>query len=92
MDKVFSNKVKQIFPNNKITEKGENIIVDDNLKKEVLDFCEGVSNMNGKKAEVKFNDELIVQLESFGHIDIKTMFKKAVDELKKNLAKVSKSI
>lgn len=92
MDKGLMDNVKKIFPDNEVSERGNNIIVKDNLKREILDFCEGLSSMNGKKAEAKFNDELIVSLESFGQIGVRPMFKKAIEELKKNLSKVSKSI
>ena len=58
----------------------------------MLDVCEGISNKDGKKAEITFNDELVVNLESFGQIDVKDIFKKSIDGLKKDLAQVSKKI
>lgn len=90
MNKEFLDNVKKVCPKNEIKEKGDKIIVYDNQKKEVLDVCEGISINSGKKAEVEYKDELIVSLESFGQIDVKTMFKKAIEELKKDLAKAQK--
>ena len=46
----------------------------------------------GKKAEVVFNDNLIVTIESFGQIKAEEIFKKAVEELKKDLETMSKKI
>lgn len=91
MDKEFSDKVKKIF-SNEIKEKGNKIVVYDNKKKTILDVCEGICNANGKKAEVVFSDELIISLESFGQMDVKNVFKKSIDELKKDLSKMSKKL
>jgi DNA-directed RNA polymerase subunit D len=92
MDKKFSDKVKELCPNNPISEKGDKIIVRDDKEKEVLDLCEGIANIEGKKAEVNFNDELVLNLESFGQIDIKQILKKAIEELKKDLSATAKKI
>tara|TARA_Y100000310_G_scaffold323175_1_gene383195 strand:- start:1162 stop:1872 length:711 start_codon:yes stop_codon:yes gene_type:complete len=92
IDKKFADKVKEVCPSNETKEKGDKIIITDNQNKEVLDVCEGISNKDGKKAEITFNDELVVNLESFGQIDVKDIFKKSIDGLKKDLAQVSKKI
>lgn len=91
MDKKFSEKVKEIC-SNKIKEKGNNIVIYDDEKKGVLDVCEGICNAGGKKAEVKFNDELIINLESFGQMNVKNIFKKSINELKKDLSKIPKKL
>ncbi|MCH8945585.1 MAG: DNA-directed RNA polymerase subunit D [Nanoarchaeota archaeon] len=91
MDKEFSDKVKEVC-SNEIKEKGNKIVVYDDKKKAILDVCEGICNANGKKAEVRFNDELIINLESFGQINVKNVFKKSIDELKKDLSKIPKKL
>lgn len=91
MDKEFLDKVKEIC-SNEIKEKGNKIVVYDNKKKPILDVCEGICHANGKKAEVSFNDELIINLESFGQMNVKNIFKKSLDELKKDLSKISKKL
>ena len=91
MDKEFSDKVKEIC-SNEIKEKGNKIVVYDDKEKPILDVCEGICNANGKKAEVSFNDELIINLESFGQINVKNVFKKSLDELKKDLSKIPKKL
>lgn len=91
MDKEFSDKVKEVC-SNEIKEKGNKIVVYDDKKKAILDVCEGISNANGKKVEVNFNDELIINLESFGQMNVKSVFKKSIDELKKDLSKIPKKL
>ena len=91
MDKEFSDKVKEVC-SNEIKEKGNKIVVYDNKKKGILDVCEGICKVNGKKAEVSFNGELIINLESFGQMNVKNIFKKSIDELKKDLSKISKKL
>lgn len=90
MNKEFLDKVKKVCPKNEIKEKGDKIVIQDNLKKEISDVCEGIANTDGKKAEVEFKNELIIFLESFGQMDVKTVFKKAIEELQKDLAKIQK--
>ena len=91
MDKEFSDKVKEVC-SNEIKEKGNKIVVYDDKKKGILDVCEGICNANGKKIEVKFNGELIINLESFGQINVKNVFKKSLNELKKDLSKMTKKL
>lgn len=91
MDKEFLDKVKEVC-SNEIKEKGNKIVVYDDKGKGILDVCEGICNANEKKAEVSFNDELIINLESFGQMSVKNVFKKSIDELKKDLSKLSKKL
>ena len=92
VDKELKDKVKELCKNNEIKEKGNKIIITDDQKKSVLDLCEGICIEAGKKAEVVFNDNLIVTIESFGQIKAEEIFKKAVEELKKDLETMSKKI
>ncbi|MEK6842773.1 MAG: DNA-directed RNA polymerase subunit D [Nanoarchaeota archaeon] len=92
LDKELKGKIKGLCPDNEIKERGNKITVIDNQKKEVADICESVSNDEGKKAEVEFKDDLIITVETFGQITPEEIFKKSVDELRKDIESVSKKI
>ena len=92
LDKSLLEEVKKVCPDCNIQEKGDKIIITDDKSKEIADVIEGVANRLGKKAEVSEKESLVVTLESFGQMDVKDIFKKAIDALKKDLADVSKKI
>jgi len=92
VDKNIAEEVKQIFPDAQIKEKGDKRIILDDGEKEITDFVEGISNSKGKKYEISLLDDVVVNLESFGQIDVKDMFKKAIDVLQKDLAEVDKKL
>ena len=92
LDKEFSEEIKKTFPESEIKEKGNKILVLDNKKREILDFCEGLAAKKNKKAEVETKDELVITIESFGQMSPENMFKKSIEVLKKDLASVQKNI
>ncbi len=92
MDKSLLQEVKKVCPEEQIKEKGDKIIVIDNQAKEVGDICEGIAEKNKKTAEVNLKDDLIFTVESFGQIEVKDIFKKAVETLKKDLQELSNKI
>ena len=92
VDKEFKEKIKSMCKENEIKEKAGKIVVLDNQKKEVTDLCENIASNEGKKAEVEFKEDLIITIESFGQITPEEIFKKSVEELKKDLESVSKKI
>jgi DNA-directed RNA polymerase subunit D len=92
LDKKFKDEIKKIFPNSDIKDKGDKIIVSDNKKQEVADLCEGLADKEGQEAEVKLNDDLIIQIESFGQIDVKDIFGRSITALKKDLEAVGKGL
>ena len=92
MDSSLQDKVKEHLPNNKIKKEGKNIIVLDNQKKEASDICEEICKEEGKTLEVIPKKELVITLESFGQLDVKDIFKKAIYYLGKDLDKVSKEV
>ncbi len=92
IDKNFYEKIKKIFPNIEIKEKGDKIIIIDDQQKEISDVCEGICEKAGKKAEVDIKNELVITLESFGQLKVEDIFKKSIDELKKDLSEFSKKI
>ena len=92
MDKEFLEEVKKICPNAEVKEKGDKVIITDDKRKGVCDVCEGICESAGKKAETEFKEELIITIESFGQIDSKEIFDKAIVELKKDLNDTVKKI
>jgi len=91
LDKKFKDEVKKICKND-IKEKGDKIIVLDNLQKEVCDVCEGICEIEGKKTETKLTNELMITIESFGQLEVKDIFKKSIDVLKKDLNEITKKV
>lgn len=92
LDKEFKDKIKSACKDNEIKDRGNKILVVDNQKKEIADLCENISAEEGKKAEIEFKDDLIITVESFGQMTPEEIFKKSVEELKKDLESVSKKI
>lgn len=92
LDKRLKEKLKNMLPNNEIKEKGNKIVIVDNGKKEIIDFCEGICNEEGVKPEIEMKDDLIVTIESFGQMSPEEIFKKSIEEMKKDLSEVSKKI
>ncbi len=91
-DKEVAEKLKQIFPNIEIKSKGNKMIIMDNKEREVSDVCEGIAEKEKKEIDVKPTGELIVAVESFGQMESKDIFKKAVDNLKKELEEIPKKL
>jgi DNA-directed RNA polymerase subunit D len=91
VDKSLYDKIKKIIKN-EIKEKGDKIIIIDDKEKEIVDICEGVCDKEEKKAELEIKKDLIVGVESFGQMDVKEIFKKSIEELKKDLNDFSKKI
>lgn len=92
LDKEFYEDLKKVYPNIETREKGNKIIVTDNRKKEIADFCEGLANEKGKNAEVEIKDELVITVESFGQMGAENVFKKSIETLKKDLASLAKKV
>jgi len=91
-DKEVAEKLKNTFPNVEIKSKGDKILIIDDKEKEIADICEGFAEKYGKKIEVKPTGEMIITLESFGQIDAKSIFVKAIEALKKDLSEVAKKL
>ena len=92
MDKEFLEEVRKVLPDAEIKEKGSKITVLDNKKKEITDVCEGIANKKKKKAEISYGKELIIIIESFGHMDAKDIFNESIDCLRKDLTSVAKAV
>jgi len=92
MNKKFSDEVKKSCPGLEIKESGNEIKIFDNKLRSFSDVCEGISDGGGEKAEITFGQDAIISVESFGQIDVKDIFLKSVDGLRKDLAEVSKKV
>ena len=92
VDKHLVDKIKKVFPDLEIKEKGDKAVIIDEKRREITDACEGIAERAGKKAEVNSTNELLITIESFGQIEPKDIFKKAIDALKKDLADIAKKI
>ncbi len=92
LDKEFYEEIKKNPYNIEIKEKGNKIILIDNKKKEITDFCEGVAERKGKKIEIETKEELVLTIESFGQMPPEEIFKKSIEGLKKELLILSKEI
>lgn len=90
--KDIYDKIKQKIPNNEVKIKGNDVVILDNKKQEIVDVCEKICNQEGKNSEINFKDELIITLESFGQISVEEILKKSIEGLKKDLSDVSKKI
>jgi len=92
LDKEFKDELKNSFPEHEINERGNKIMILDNKKQEILDLCESICSKKGKTPEINFKNELVINLESFGQIDVNEIFKKSVEGLKGDLQKVLKEM
>lgn len=91
LDKKFSNEISKRF-SNEIKEKGDKILIEDNLERPIMDFCEGLAIKSKEKVEIKDQEKLILNVESFGQTTPEDIFEKAIDILNKNLAEVAKKL
>ncbi|MFH1503346.1 MAG: hypothetical protein ABIE36_01690 [Candidatus Diapherotrites archaeon] len=92
LDKGVAEKVKNRIQNLKIENKGDKAFILDNGEKEICDICEGISEKQGKKVEIKPTKELVISLESFGQIEPKSIFIRSIETLKKDLIEISKKL
>ncbi len=92
MDKSLLDEFKKSFPEMEVKEKSGKILVVDNKSKSLKDFCEGIAHKNKKEIEIKNTGYLIVKIESFGQMESKDIFKKAIGILEKELKEVGKGL
>jgi len=92
LDDIFEKEIRNSFPENEIKKKGNKIVLLDNKSKTILDFCEGIAQKNKRPIEVKETGDLIINVESFGQMDAKDIFKSAVEILKKETKSILKNL
>lgn len=91
-DKGIAEKIKAVVPGVEIKIKGNKAVILDDKEKEISDVCEGVCEKEGKEIEENLTNGLVISVESFGQINAKDVFVKAVDVLKKDLNEIAKKI
>ncbi|MAG79074.1 DNA-directed RNA polymerase subunit D [Candidatus Pacearchaeota archaeon] len=94
--KIDSNCPKEVIdacPQNILKSENGKIIVVDNIKCDICEACIEVCSKK-KKDSIKIipTDELVITLESFGQLDVNEIFKRSIDELRKDLKDISKKI
>lgn len=92
LSKKFAEQIKKTFPNNKIKEKGEKIIVMDDQVNSLADYCEAICEKVGEKAELKETGELVFVVESFGQLEAREILEKAIDALEKDFKEFLKHL
>ena len=92
LDKSLKEDVEKVFPDVEIKEKGDKIIITDDGSKEIAGVCEGICKRNGKSIEIKFSDELVLTVESFGQMPSDEIFKDSIKVLKKDLQEIAKKL
>jgi DNA-directed RNA polymerase subunit D len=92
LNKKFADTIKKIFPNNKIKEKGDKIMILDDQIKSLADYCESLCERAGEKAELKETGELVFVIESFGQLEAKEILERAIDALEKDFKEFLKHL
>jgi DNA-directed RNA polymerase subunit D len=93
VDKECSPEIVDICPKNVFKSDKGKIVVENPTKCDVCEMCVEFCEKKGKgKIEFTPTKELIIQLESFGQLDLKDVLKKSIDILKKDLTEISKKI
>lgn len=92
ISKKFAEEIKEKFPKNEIKEKAGKIIVIDDQKSEIGDFCENLVEKNNEEINIEKKDGLIISVESFGQISYKEILKRAISALKKDLSSLKDNI
>jgi len=93
LDKDCPKEVVNICPKKVFDFKEGNVIVRDSSECDMCEACIEVCRKH-KKDSIKLipTKKLVISLESFGQINVKEIFKKSIEILKKDLAEISKKI
>lgn len=93
IDKDCPKEIIDICPQGILKSNDGKITVSDISKCDMCEACIDFCKKSGKDSiSITPTNELIITLESFGQLDVKDIFKKSIEELKKDLAHVSKQI
>ena len=92
MDKSLSTEIKNSYPELRVSEKGDKLIILDDGEKEFSDVCEGLAKRNGLDFEVESKEEVVLTIESFGQIGVNEIFVESIENLKKDLKVLDKSL
>jgi DNA-directed RNA polymerase subunit D len=93
VDKDCPIEISNVCPKGVLKLKDRKVIVEDKEKCDGCELCLEESKKLGKDSiKISPTNELIVTVESFGQMEAKEIFKRAIEELKKDLKEVSKKI
>lgn len=93
IDKDCPKEVIDICPQGILKSDNGKITISDISKCDMCEACVEFCKKIGKDSiSIIPTNELIITLESFGQLEVKEIFKKSIEELKKDLAHVSKQI
>lgn len=84
LPKKYKETIAELF-SNKITEKGDKIVIKDDSEKSIVDFCLGLCQKDKEECNVKDTGSLVFDIESFGQIKAEEIFKQSVTILKSEI-------
>lgn len=93
IDKDCPREVVEVCPQKILKSEGGKIVISDDFKCDMCEVCVDFCKKQ-KKDSIKIvpTKELVISLESFGQLDVKDIFKKSIDALKKDLVGTSKKL
>jgi len=93
IDKDCPLEVEGICPQKILQSEGGKIVVTKSIKCDSCDACVELCAKKGKDSiQITPTDELIITLESFGQLSVEEIFKRSIEELKKDLDEISKHL
>jgi len=85
--------VEEICPQKILKPEGGKIVVTEKVKCDSCDACIELCTKKGKDSiKITPTNELMITIESFGQLSIEEIFKRSIEELKKDLSQISKKI
>ena len=94
IEKNCPQEVIKFCPQDILKLKDGKVTITDVSKCDMCDVCIELCEKIGKKDAISINptNELIITVESFGQLDVKEIFKRSIEELKKDLKEISSLI
>ena len=93
VDKECPKGVVEICPKKIFGIKGGSVIVEDSSRCDMCESCLSLCEKEGKESiKITPKEQLLITLESFGQLEVKDIFKKSIDILKKDLTELGKKI
>jgi len=93
LTRAIAEEVVKACPQGALKIEGNKIILKDPYKCDMCEACiEKARNLGKERISIVPTDELIITIESFGQIDVKEIFNRAIKQLKNNLNEVTKKV
>jgi len=91
IDKDCPKEIVDVCPKHLLKVEGDKVVIKDVLKCDMCEICLEECAKKGKKAiSISPSGEIMITLESFGQMDVKEIFPKAAEALKKDLLDFAK--